>query len=134
MKKLQITVDNPDAVDEILRILEPYSIDPPISTPEEKLTDADWLEIRAAAWAEPRTEYERAFRDWMNCPTVLEIIPLGKYNGRRFAEIPSDYLAWILSSESLRRNDSRFIKDILHTASHHLKLRNIAATAKKIAS
>lgn len=45
-------------------------------------------------------------------PVLLQTIPFGKHKGRKFSEVPGDYLSWVL--------DQDFDRDVKHTARHWL--------------
>lgn len=48
-------------------------------------------------------------------PILLKVMPLGKHKGRRFDEIPLDYLYWALRK--------KFDQDLLYSIRCHIKLR-----------
>lgn len=45
-------------------------------------------------------------------PVILERVSFGKHRGQKWADVPRDYLAWILSKD--------FDEDVRHTARHHM--------------
>lgn len=57
---------------------------------------------------------------WTNEPALLIKCGFGKHRGSKWADVPSDYLDWLLRQRDMG-------EDIHHTARHHLKLRAGAA-------
>lgn len=66
-----------------------------------------------------RDDFERlgveGFSKHVDSPMVLTMCNFGKHSGKRWADVPDDYLAWIL-----RQPD--FDPDVRHTAEHYLKI------------
>lgn len=64
-----------------------------------------------------RDDFERLgvaeFARHIDSPMVLHLCNFGKHAGKKWADVPADYLAWIL-----RQPD--FDPDVAHTARHHL--------------
>lgn len=56
--------------------------------------------------------------EWTAARDLLAVCPIGKHKGKRFEDIPTDYLAWVVENVS--------DKDIRRTASHHLRQRRAA--------
>ena len=50
---------------------------------------------------------------WTNEPVLLPKVTFGKYRGQPWADVPPDYLQWILRQQDMN-------EDVAHTARHHL--------------
>lgn len=63
-------------------------------------------------------------------PILLEQIAFGEHAGRKWEDVPTDYLKWMIS-KGPQRPDPRtgrktgFSEDVLHTAEHYLRLRGL---------
>lgn len=53
---------------------------------------------------------------WTSEPALLVKCGFGKHRGQKWADVPSDYLDWLLRQKDMG-------EDIHHTARHHLRLR-----------
>lgn len=53
---------------------------------------------------------------WTSQPALLTKCSFGKYRGQRWAEVPIDYLTWLLRQRDMS-------EDVQHTARHYIKRR-----------
>jgi uncharacterized protein (DUF3820 family) len=83
----------------------------------------DWTDVQRDAWSEPKTKTEQAFRDWLGGPSVIEVMPFGKHRGRRIADIPSDYLMWLVAEFRPDGDVTALVQNALYTARLELRLR-----------
>jgi exodeoxyribonuclease X len=67
-----------------------------------------------------REDFERlgvaAFAAHVDSPLLLTMVAFGKHQGKRWADVPRDYLQWML------RQQPGFDPDITYTAEHYLSL------------
>ncbi len=63
-----------------------------------------------------------ALMDWMHQPALQIHCRFGEHKDKRWDDVPSDYLEWILRAD--------FDADVRFTAEHHLDLRRAAAEAQ----
>lgn len=61
-----------------------------------------------------------ALVDWSSSPALLPVCRFGKHSGKRWSEVDSDYLHWILTKD--------FDEDVVFTAQYHLRERVKATT------
>lgn len=54
--------------------------------------------------------------EWANAPVLMETCRFGKHYGKKWSEIPIDYLQW-MKTNNVRMDDG----DIAHTIEHYLK-------------
>jgi uncharacterized protein (DUF3820 family) len=85
------------------------------------LTAADW--VRVAVWAPSESKFDAAMRKWLKFPSSIEIMPLGKYKGVSFYDIPTSYLEWWLENIETDDETSSLSQRVLDTVVTHLKVR-----------
>jgi len=56
---------------------------------------------------------------WTNEPVLLPRVTFGKHRGQSWADVPPDYLQWVLRQQDMN-------EDVVHTARHHLAKSNPA--------
>lgn len=56
---------------------------------------------------------------WSSGPALLPRVPFGKHRGKRWEEVPADYLEWVIGQKDM---DS----DVKANARHHMKQRSMA--------
>jgi exodeoxyribonuclease X len=54
---------------------------------------------------------------WTNEPVLLRKVIFGKYRGQTWADVPPDYLEWIVQQQGMN-------EDVVHVARHHLAERS----------
>jgi hypothetical protein len=90
------------------------------SSDDKDFAALNWAEIRVAAWVSPKTDFETVLRDWLNCPTIQDVMSFGKFKGQYFEGIPTWYLTWLLTLEVTPRTRSA-----IDAARLHLKIRGV---------
>ena len=60
------------------------------------------------------TCFAPAQRRWSSGPALLAKVGFGKHRGKRWSEVPADYLQWLVKSDMDDRN-------VRATAKHYLK-------------
>jgi hypothetical protein len=88
------------------------------------LTGADWVEMRVAVWAPSESKFKAAMRKWLKCPSILKIMPFGKYKDASFDDIPTSYLEWWLENVEIDDETSLLSRRVLDTMVIHLKGRS----------
>ncbi len=54
---------------------------------------------------------------WSNGPALLPRCPMGKHRGKKWEDVPTDYLQWVIGAPDMDKN-------IVANAKHHLKKRS----------
>ncbi len=73
-----------------------------------------------------RFKTTKALFDALSKPVLMETIPLGKYKGRNFKEIPLQYLQWIVHKD--------FDQDLLYSVKTELKRRKKGNTFNQLSN
>lgn len=54
--------------------------------------------------------------NWTGAPSLLPTVQFGKHRGKKWEQVPYDYLTWIAGQANID-------PDVKHTAKHHINLR-----------
>lgn len=90
--------------------LEPELCDPPHRAGPDTYTTAHLL-VKALEKASVAQMLE-----YTGAPTVMQIMPFGKHKGKKWSEVPTDYIQWLASQADVK-------PDVLSTCKHWLKAR-----------